>query len=325
MLLSFALLAGSEPCAAAPEAPSAQGGHFLLQITGCPSLSVAAVRHSLVVEIGDLVLDTDAGVTPLPDRLSIRCADNLAEVEAAGPDGTDAVDRTVRLDDFPGDAITRALALAGIELLAARSPAVRARVEARQKPASASTMVDVRSAELAERSRPLGRDLSLGLAGAWRTFLVDRGASVWGGQAGLAAQLGSIWRLAADLEIGGSRREVLLGKTSVLLASCGAWVGLGARSRNLGVSFQMGGRLGLARLAGAADEPARVTASTVVRAWGGPAARGGVTAFTGKFALTARVESGLSLQAVEGQAESATVVALRGFWLAVSLGGSIGL
>ena len=283
-----------------------------LDVEACPTVSAEAVRHILGIEIGDLLLEENQSSPAASHRLTIRCAGNVAWVEAAGEGGADPVDRTLRLDAFPGDAAPRVLALAGLELLAARSPAVRARMhsEPAAPPLPAGTL------EVNRQPRGI---LRVGLAGTWRRFFVGQGVSAWGGQAQLGWSLDR-WHLAADLEASGASRDVSLGETSALLLSGGAAFGLvsGAGSRFL--TLALGGRLGMARLAGNAADSANVISSAVVRPWGGPMVRLGFMGMLERWAVVVTVEAGRSLFTAEAQSENTTVLAVDGTWVAISLG-----
>lgn len=298
--------------ASAQETGSGGSDRVSLDVEACPTVPTEAVRQILSVEIGDLLLGE--GSAAASHRLTIRCAGNAAWVEAAGEGGADPVDRTLRLDSFPGDAAPRALALAGLELLAARSPAVRARMEARQQPAAPPPAAEAPAVNRQPRTVMLW-----GVAGAWRRFWAGQGLSTWGGR----AQLGWMfrpWHLGADLEASGASRDVQLGKTSALLLSSSAAFGLSEGTRHRAFTFMLGGRLGMARLWGSAADPTNVLANAVVRPWGGPVATLGFIGTLKPLAVVVTVEAGRSLFTAEAQSESTTVLAVGGSWVALSLG-----
>jgi hypothetical protein len=246
--------------------------------------------------------------------LTIRCAGNVAWVEAAGEGGGKTVDRTLRLDAFPEDAAPRVLALAGLELLATCSPTVRARVEAKQEPAA--PRLPAQTLAVNRQPRPV---LHAGVAGTWRMFFVGQGVSAWGGQAQLGWLLDR-WHLSADLEASGASRDVKLGETSALLLSGGAAFGLVGGVDSRAFTVTLGGRLGMARMAGNATDATKAISSAVVRPWGGPMINLG---FIGRFrplAVVLTAEAGRSLFKAEAQSESATVLAVGGTWVAISLG-----
>jgi hypothetical protein len=285
-------------------------GRVGLSVESCPSVPVAAVRHILGVEIGDLLLPEGSPSASL--RLTIRCAGNVAWVEAAGEGDAHAVDRTLSLDAFPGDASPRALVLAGLELLAARSPAVRARMEANPKP----------PAELPAVDREPRRTLYAGVAGTGRRFFAGPGLSTWGGQARLGWILRP-WHISADIEASGASRDVRLGETSALMLSGSAAFGLIGGPDSRAFSLMLGARMGMARLAGSAADPTNVVASTVLRPWGGPMASLGFLGIFKPLAVVVAMEAGRSLFTAEAQAESATVLTIGGTWVALSLGAAI--
>ena len=325
MFMSLAWAASATSAAGAQASRPGRSGRFVLEIKACPEVAPEAIRRILVIEIGDLLVETGEAVPADSDRLAIRCAGNLAWVEAAADEGAKPVDRTLRLDDFPGDAAPRALALAGIEALAALSPAVRERIQAKQKPAQPGRRVADDRAESAESPPAEGRGLRVGAAGVWRTFLRNQGVAAWGGQVNLSRELARRWQLEVDVETAGTSRHVALGDTSGLLFSGAAFFGARGGGKSLGVSLCLGGRMGVARLAGSAADAANVSAASVLRAWGGPAAHAGAMVGFGPLALTLSVEAGRSLFTREGAAGGATVLSIGGTWVAISLGGALRL
>jgi hypothetical protein len=282
-------------------------------------VSEAEVRRVLTVEIGDLLTAEGEGSAGA-DRLTLRCAGNLAWVEATAADGSGPVDRNLRLDDFPGDAAPRALALVGLELLAARSPALRERMQARQDRATARAIEPSPPVGASPLSRGGEHRLALGLAATWRTFLVGHGLVAWGGRGDAVWQVGRVVRIAVDGEVARGSRDVRLGEVSGLLLSGGATVGLRGESGRFGAAVGLGGRVGAVRLSGSADTPAAGAAS-VWRPWGGPLVDATGTVRLGRLALGLSAEVGRTLFSDQGLADDTTAVAVAGTWLAVSVAG----
>ena len=138
-----------------------------LDVDACAEVPELALRQIVSIEIGDLLAPRGGEASPGGYRLVARCGDGAAHLEVSAISRSDGLQRTLRLDDFPGDAAPRALALAGIEMLAALDPAVRARVEAKPAPASP----------------PLATDgFALALSGVYRAFFGTAGAAGWGGR-----------------------------------------------------------------------------------------------------------------------------------------------
>jgi hypothetical protein len=329
---TWAVTAGA-PAHAEQHRPTGDG-RFALEVKACPTVSTESVRRILGIEIGDLLLGQTEGVPAGAARLTIRCAGNLAWIEASGPADNTPFEQILRLDDFPGDAAPRALALAGLELLAARSSTVRARFvgKGNSRPRSRSTpsrcsavpTSKVAAPEPSPRSAASTRETHIGLAGSWRTFLVEHGPSTWGGQVQASTIVGRMWQLAADAEVTGARNEVgHLGETSALLLSCGATFGVRAGRSRLGAGFGLGGRIGGVRLSGTSADPVRISATTVWRPWGGPMLTASFLGGFERYALTLSVEAGQSLLASEGQADGVTVISIRGPWAAIAVGASI--
>jgi hypothetical protein len=211
-------------------------------------------------------------------------------------------------------------------LLAARSSIVRERMASRQKSAPPPT---TRAAPSPPPPKVSPREMRIGLAGVWRTFLVGQGAAAVGGQAQLSSTIGRRWQAAGDVEIAGTWDKVAsqpgalkerIGETSAMLLSCGTALGLRGGSSSLGASFGLGGRLGIARLSGNSADTARIDGRTVWRPWGGPMAVASAFAALGRFTMTLSAEAGRSLLAAEGQVGGATAIAIRDFWVAIALG-----
>jgi hypothetical protein len=320
--------------ARAEERRSADDGRFALEVKACPTVSTEDVRRILGIEIGDLLLGETEHVPAGADRLTIRCAGNFAWIEASGPADNQPLEQILRLDDFPGDAAPRALALAGLELLAARSSTVRERMVGKRnsvppsasKPnqRAASPTSKVVAPEPSPRHVVSVRQTRIGLAGSWRTFLLEHGPDAWGGQVQAGTAFSRMWQVAADAEVMGARNAVgSLGTTNALLISCGATLGVRIGGNNLGAGLGLGGRIGGVRLSGTSADPANVSAATVWRPWGGPTAAAGFFAGVKWFAATLSAEVGQSLLAPEGQANGVTAISLRGPWAGISLGASI--
>jgi hypothetical protein len=327
------------------ESCAAGFGRFALAVEACPNVPVESVRRILGIEIGNLLLAESEGVPAGCDHLTIRCADNFAWVEVAQQGSGAPIDQLLRLDDFPGDAAPRALALVGLELLATRNSTVRDRMAAESRsapsPVTAKASPEPRPpSAVSPKSRPptaaapqpgprpsvSTRETRVGLAATFRSFLVDHGPSVWGGQAQITSTLGPVWQLAADLEVAGARREIPnLGETSALLLSTGATWGLRFGGGNLGAGLGLGGRIGMVCLSGQSADPTNVSDATVWHPWGGPMAAGSFYGGFDRLALTLGAEVGRSVFEPEGRAGGVTAIAIRGPWATVLLGATIRL
>jgi hypothetical protein len=250
------------------------------------------------------------------DRLGIRCDGDVATVEATSPGRAAPISRTLSLRDFPGDAAPRALALAGLEALAAQSPAVRERIEARRAPPPPIPTATARPAPAA-MPPPASH---VGLAIVWRTFPADDGISTWGGRLDWARALGPRGELTVDLEIGGAQRTLALGQTSALLVSVGAFGGVRVGGPAFMGVFGIGLRAGGARLAGDPMGAAGVDGDTVVRPWLGPALAARARARLGPIGATLFGEGGFAARGAEGLAGGQTVIAVSGSWAMAGAG-----
>ncbi len=303
-IATFAFSAAAAATSAAA-VPPARGGVFL-EVAACPEVPEAAIRRIVAVEIGDL-LRAPGGAAPADaDRLAVRCADGSAWLQARGA-GTDPIDRTLRLTDFPGDAAPRALALAGIEMLASLSPAVRERIQTRQSAAPAAP------------AAPVGGRLAVSASAVRRDFFGANGFGGWGGRLDVERPIGARWLATIDLELDAGRESVAIGDAGALLISLGGFWGVQARGRVAG-SLSGGARVGLAHLEGTPASASGATGATATRPWWGPAiaARGAWS--SGAIGFLLSLEAGIVARGAEGLAGSATVLAVNGPWLTIGAG-----
>ncbi|HVY37311.1 MAG TPA: hypothetical protein VHM31_05230 [Polyangia bacterium] len=320
--VAWLFLAVCGSAAATEGAPPPPPGRVELEMQGCPTVPTSAVRHVLSVELGDLLLDAAAGgAVPDTDRLIIRCAGDFASVEAAGSSGA-PTERILRLGDFPGDAAPRALALVGVELLAARSEAVRARILGPRPIVTAPAVpAVVASPDLTARPDPGRYRPRIGMAGVWRTFVTPDarpafGARLYGSRPAVGRGIAS-----GDLEFAEASTTVQnVGQTTAALLSAAATLGAFAGGRRWCLAVGLGGRLGLVRESGSSAAPARVSSETYWRPWGGPMASLGLSGMLGRADVAIGGEAGWSLSSIHEVAGGATAIAIRGPWLAVSMG-----
>ena len=287
----------------------------VLAITGCPASTEPAIRRMVGLEIGDLL--AEAGETAETDHLAVFCSDAWARLEANGPGRPRQVDRILGLHDFPADAVPRVLALAGVEMLAALSPAVRRRVEtgaAAQEPQAPA--LPPHPAVL-----PAWR---ADVSAVWHGFPGDNGLSLWGGRGRIGRELGKRLSLGLDLEAASGSRAVALGQVRGVLVSAGGFFGVHAGMQDLFTELAIGGRIGIAYLAG--DPGANnVDGGSASHAWGGPALSFRVWAGRGRLALVFCGESGLALLGAEGLAGGTTAASVSRFWVSFALGAGIRL
>ncbi len=295
----------------------------VLDASACPDVPAPALRRIMAIEIGDLLVGARENVVDDVDRVELTCLGGEALVHADGPRRPRALARTLPLADFPGDAAPRALALAAIEILAALSPDVRERIEARQRPRAPPPPPPPPVIERVPEPRPPHASVVLG-AGAYRTFLPSAGATTWGGRVGFRRALGARLELGADADLGRSTTSDSLGDVTTTLASASAFVGVRAGGPRLDGGVAVGGRVGLARLEGRAADPLGFVGERASHPWGGPllVARGRGSA--GPVGLELSAELGWAFGRAAGTAGDATVVAVGGTWLAVTVGLGLG-
>jgi hypothetical protein len=280
----------------------------VVTITGCPAGDEPAIRRMVGLEIGDLLAEGGEEA----DRLSVVCSEDLVHLEARGPGRPWQVNRTLGLNDFPADAVPRALALAGVEMLAALSPTVRRRVEA----VVAKQEAPARAPVVHPAAPPAWR---ADASAIWHGFPGDNGLSLWGGRSRIGRELGERLGLGLDLEAASGSRSVVLGQLRGVLVSAGGFFGVHAGGRDLFAEFALGGRIGIAHLAGNPGA-SNVAGDSVSRAWGGPALSLRLWAGRGRLALVLCGESGVALLGAEGLAGGATAVSVQNFWVSLALG-----
>ena len=305
LLIPSLLVAGATPARAADL-------RVALDISGCAASVETGIRRIVRVELGDLLIDANAPAGAA-NRLTVRCESGRGSIAAEGFDGGRRADRALELGDFPGDAAPRALALAAIEVLAALSPAVRQRLQARQTAARPPEPAKQIAAE------PQTAPTRIGLSAGLRSFLAPHGLHAWGARVDLDRRLGGPWSLGFDLDAGAATRDVSLGQTSALLFSAGTFLGVQRGGSRLGGILALGLRAGVVRLAGDSGAAPGVVAGSAMQPWGGPAISGRV--FAGdRWTFTGSAEVGFAAIGAEGVVEGTTALAASGFWLAAFVG-----
>lgn len=320
--VAWVCIAASASASAAEVGGSASEGHVQLEVKGCPGVATAVVRRVVSVEIGDLLLEEGQDEPGGAERLSIRCAGDLAAVEAQGPSGETPTERILRLDDFPGDAAPRALALLGVELLAARSAAVRERILARQS--RAAPAIQAVGPAPTRPPAPAARETRMGAAGLWRSFVRQPAASALGGRLDVGVAATRRGLLTGDVELAvGSKDVPNVGQTTASLLSIGIAFRVCVERGRLRADIGLGGRIGLVRESGSSADPTNVSASSFVRPWGGPMLNARLAATLGRLALALGGEAGWSLSSIDEVAAGATAIAVRGPWVALSIGADL--
>jgi hypothetical protein len=312
--------------AVAAGAPAyAARGTVALDTAACPAISEAAIRRIVGIEIGDLLAAPGDATTADANRLAMICEGGAARLEARGAGSDQPVERVLRLADFPGDAAPRALALAGVEMLAALDPAVRERIHIRQSPAAPPAPTPLPPAPPSASASAAHADSSvapvgIAISAVRRDFLGAGNVGGWGGRVDVDRGLGDLFTLGADVEVAGARTTVTLGEASALLVSAGAFGGLRATGARVAGSLSLGARFGLASLDGTPAGGSGATGGSALRPWWGPAlaARGWLRA--GAVGFVAMIEGGLAVRGAQGLADGSTILAVDGGWLVAGIG-----
>jgi hypothetical protein len=200
------------------------------------------------------------------------------------------------LDDFPGDAAPRALALLGVELLAARSATVRARI------LGSPSVVPVPGVERSVAPSPpvAERQLRIGVAGVWRAFVTQDGRSAFGARVEASRPVMKRGLIGGDLEfVTAEKAEPDVGRTTAWLISAAATFDVLAAGRRWRAAVGLGGRIGLVRESATSADPARITVRTFTRPWGGPMMCASLSGMLGRLGLTVGAEAGWSLSSID--------------------------
>jgi hypothetical protein len=330
--LSFGLTSASP--ARAEQLDDSGNGRFVLDVTQCPKSLTEGARRFIGIEVGDLLYEDAARAPAGADTLTIRCSGNLAVIEAAGVNDAAPLEKIFNLEDFPGDAAPRALALASLELMAVRNSTVRERIDNNRnatqpepkpvamKPSAPATATPVTQPR---KSAASSTETRVGLAAVGRMFPAKHGPLLWGGQLQTSTVFDRLWRFSADGELSAGENKVSLGRTRALLLTGGATLGMQGRRGVFDAGVGLGARLGVVRLSGSPADSTQVAAATVWRPWGGPLLAAGLSASFGRVALTLAAETGLPLLEPQGQAGNTTAIALDGPWAAIAVGANIRL
>ena len=303
----------------ASEPAFAARGTVALDTAACPAISEAAIRRIVGIEIGDLLAAPGEAAASGGNRLAMFCDATAVRLEARRPGSDPPVARVLRLAEFPGDAAPRALALAGVEMLAALDPAVRERIQIRQSSAPPPTPAPPPSAPAARADGSVAA-VGIAISAVRRDFVGAGNAGGWGARVDVDRGLGDLFVLDAGVEVTGARTTITLGEASALLVSAGAFGGVRAAGARVAGSLSLGARFGLASLDGTPAGGSGATGASALRPWWGPAlaARGWLRA--GAVGLVATLEAGLTARGAHGLADGATVLAIDGGWLVAGIG-----
>jgi hypothetical protein len=285
----------------------------------------------LAVEIGDLLMpqgEVDDHSTN--DRLVITCDGSLARLHGSGSDGRAPLERSLDLAGFPADVTSRALALAGLELLASLSPDVRWRVEAGHPAAPGPTSTPAPSPPVRPHAvvqADAGEVWSrIAAGGCTRTFLTANGALAWGGRVEGEREVGRRYEVAMDLEVAGASQNASpLGQVTGALVSTALMGGVRVGGRDLTGVLSFGGRIGLVRWEGHPVPGTSASGDRVLRPWGGPLVSARFHAGIGHLDLQVAAEAGVDPGIARGVADGTTVLTVGGAWLSLFAGAGIRL
>jgi len=190
--------------------------------------------------------------------------------------------------------------------------------------AAAATVEPIAAPRPSRAPAPGERDARIGVTGVWRTFGARGGASVLGGRIEASSTAMKFGLASGDLEMAAGRKDIdNVGQTTAWLISGGATLGIFAGRRRWRAAAGLGGRIGLVRESGSSADPAHISSSTFVRPWGGPIVNASLSRTLGRAALTIGGEAGWSLSSIDEMAAGVTAIAVRGPWVAVSVGAAL--
>jgi hypothetical protein len=321
--------------AAFPPGPPSSGAGVELLVESCPQVDEQVLRQMLSLEIGDLLLPEAQSEAPRADRLTVRCTDDgQARLTAGGPGRAPALERTVRLGDFPDDATPRVLALAGVELLASievlRAPAPAPAASVVRGPAPPPDPAEQTPAVVSDQENPSSSSMSRSLLSRARFALVlmrrafrsDAGVTAWGASASASSDVNATWAVRCDLDGGAAHSSGDLRTVDTYMLSAGAFWGPRFGRGDLAGVLGFGARLGLTRFAGQPGSlPADyVNASSVLRPWAGPTMMVQIRNGGSGWGLMLYGESGVTVVGAVGSSVQGPIAAVRGIWLTVGGG-----
>lgn len=280
-----------------------------LDLSGCRSLSEAALGEHLALELSTL------GLEGVRARLSLRCAGSLVTAELTRPSGeTYPIETRVELRDTARSERERLVALAASELVA---QAERAAAAASPRAAPSVERRDPeRAREPAPRARLRRRELSLA---ATTSFEGSEPTMLWGGA--LGARFGfEGWSLLLDTRFERGTAALALSEVRWSSLTGFAGVGLDAGSSALELRAGLGLRAGWLALDAKARAP--LEGLSLTAPWAGVALPiGAVTRVGDRVRPFFGVEGGYVFLPVRAtSSDEALLLAQRGAWISASAG-----
>jgi hypothetical protein len=269
----------------------------------------------LELELGANLVPQETATDHETTRVSVRCAEGAIVLHVDDPVTGKALERRLALAAMPEHGRARLLALAIAELISASW------IELEADPAPVVSPDVTASPQL----RAVVRDSldehhigwELGLAGSTRAF-VGQGVAIGGGLQG-EAQLPSWLTLGIDLLADRHSTDVMQGTAEATTLSAGAAALVRDRFGALAVEAGIGGRMGMAVLAGHPFADQNLRGQTLVGAWGGPLACVHTHYAFGRVAIATMVETGWALLPITGRVNGGPAVRVAGGWLGVTL------
>ena len=340
-VLLTALLASSALSAAEAERADKVG----LDVVACPGAFEAPLRRILVIELGELLDQSEPTIATRRDSIHVACDAQWLRVSARSAGGDQVVHNDLVREAFPGDAAPRAAALAALEALRAVDPTLTARMQTQREKSqpepvkldrAGATVANGATAKSGARgggssatarragkpspetsppASPSRRDTRVLAGGVARFLLGDPKTSAFGARLELGQRLGGLWDAGLDVEGAFARRAVGLGTVEARLLSGAVWFGARAGAA-WGATAALGSRFGIAELSGSPGVLAR--GHRVARPFGGPLLLVRGDGAVGPIAIAIVVEGGLAAIGAQGLAGGTRAISLGAGWITTS-------
>jgi hypothetical protein len=276
----------------------------VVQLAACEGLLIDQLNHFLDVELG--ARRAEAESTMNATRIAVRCSNERVTLTARFIDG-EKVSRDLDRFEVEGRVGARLLALAIAEL-ARRSPVARVQASDESLPQQHAT----------RRSIP---GSSLVFAGAMLSSFDLAGSPFWGVTAGARSFALEPATLQLDLSLGQASRDFDLGEVTTLLGALTPRLGVGQRFDWGSALAAAGYRVGVAHIAGRADNGAGANQGSVSGAVSGPVISGHVSwEVAHRLHVLLDSELGYVATPLVGEVSGSSGVQLKGVWFGLSIG-----
>jgi hypothetical protein len=311
--LGFALL-GAPRTDAVPE--------LSLDIDPCVPVPAERVLSQTALELNVRVIPLSEA-RPTATRVRVSCVESHLQLRVADPITGKHLERTLALTTEEVDVAGRLVALAVSELVLTSWMELTLKQERPAATGFVAAPPEVRRAaqERAEESTDPGAQVSYVQAFGQVAGPFKRLGAGLGGGLRLGWTSNQDW-LGGDIDLAASRADAenSLGRVVVSTWSAGLRLAFRFHRGPLWLDAGPGGRFGLARLEGQANDSLLAHGATLAGTWAGPILYAGAGIRIWHCVLSLGAEGGYVLRSVSGRVEGGAPVSIDGTWLAGSVG-----